>query len=601
MKLFISYRSLDSAKVDPIVHRLRGLKNPDGTATFESVWQDKDSIPAGQDWWQAIVQGITECHVMLFMVSQASVQSAPCRAELSYASRRNRFIIPVVLEGEFGYNRATAKFDIAYWNDIPAELNTVRAQFLWYEGGSFIPQLEQALSVYSARPLRDTPVAPPLDPRHASEQVTDALSIYDEACEYAGKLEFAMADTLFRKLMAANDPDLSDDAHQWVVLLEQYRRITEFAARPTTLHRAKAKWLEYRQQFPKPFIELFDPKGFAAQFENTPPNPSPQPPLDPVGATRRVAPTTELPSPVDVARVPTPRIDPIADALERARNFKGTRNTDWTPFITTFPELAIPDMEWCLVPCGTFMMGDDNGDSDEKPAHKQTFDKPYWIARYPVTNAQWTQAVKAGVVSEPPEKDFWGNEGPLKWYKDMAMADAPVTGGDWFASGKFAAWLNPSPPQSSVGAQRAAPLQIGTSVGVALVRLPTEREWEYAARGVSNLVYPWGNDWEGGKRAVWKENSGGKPNPVTSKPEGASWIGALHLSGNVWEWCSSLYQPYPYKGDDGREDSANRTDYRLLRGASWWSLGTSYFRTASRSWDTPDGGNDVGGVRPARS
>ncbi len=67
-KLFISYRSLDSAKVDQIVTRLKSLKNPDGTPRYD-IWQDKTSIPVGQDWWKAIVRGIVNCDAFVFMVS----------------------------------------------------------------------------------------------------------------------------------------------------------------------------------------------------------------------------------------------------------------------------------------------------------------------------------------------------------------------------------------------------------------------------------------------------------------------------------------------------------------------------------------------------
>lgn len=77
MKLFVSYRSTDSKHVDPIVARLRSIGY--------DVWQDKTSIPPGQDWWEAICEGIVSCDVFVFMVSEESVKSFACLAELSYA------------------------------------------------------------------------------------------------------------------------------------------------------------------------------------------------------------------------------------------------------------------------------------------------------------------------------------------------------------------------------------------------------------------------------------------------------------------------------------------------------------------------------------
>lgn len=256
-------------------------------------------------------------------------------------------------------------------------------------------------------------------------------------------------------------------------------------------------------------------------------------------------------------------------ALERARRFSGWRNRDWQPFIATFPDLPIPDMPFCLVPAGAFRMGSDEFD-DEKPAHDQPIERPFWIGQHPVTNDQWRRAAAAGAVAEPR-----GNSG-LEWYHDPKMGDAPVVGVDWFMARDFAAWLG--------------------------CRLPTEREWEYAARGVASWRYPWGDDWDPDK-AVWGANSGGRPAAVTSKPQGASWVGALHLSGNVWEWTSSLYQPYPYREDDGREaDTGSRTAVRrVLRGGSFDGT-TGSLRAALRPRGNPDDDSGYGGgFRCARS
>jgi formylglycine-generating enzyme required for sulfatase activity len=112
--------------------------------------------------------------------------------------------------------------------------------------------------------------------------------------------------------------------------------------------------------------------------------------------------------------------------------------------------------------------------------------------------------------------------------------------------------------------------------------LPTEAEWEYAARGPSGWVFPWGDSFDGSRlnycdgdcQYNWKDTAYrdgyATTAPVGSYPAGASWVGALDLAGNVWEWTSSIYAyPYPYRAGDGRENPADLTGKRTLRGGSW--------------------------------
>jgi formylglycine-generating enzyme required for sulfatase activity len=249
---------------------------------------------------------------------------------------------------------------------------------------------------------------------------------------------------------------------------------------------------------------------------------------------------------------------------ERGLGGEVFHNADWKPVIITFPDLKIPDMPFCLVPKGTFQMG------EGKETHPQTFDEPFYIAQYPVTNAQWSEAVKAGVVKEPANVgEAW------KWYKDPKMANTPVVGVNWYQCQSFAAWMG--------------------------CRLPTEREWEYAARGVDNLIYPWGNEFIA-DNVVYRGNSRERPHVVTEKPNGASWVGASHLSGNVWEWCSSLYGSYPYVAWYRRENLTS-DGRRILRGGSWGNH-VSYLCAAHRDVNSPDdsylNGSGIG-FRCARS
>jgi formylglycine-generating enzyme required for sulfatase activity len=137
--------------------------------------------------------------------------------------------------------------------------------------------------------------------------------------------------------------------------------------------------------------------------------------------------------------------------------------------------------------------------------HPQCFDQPFWIDQYEVTNARYGSAGY-----------FEGDNRPRESV-------------DWFAAAEHCA--------------------------VRGARLPTEAEWEYAARGPSAWVYPWGNDFVDANAVSSWENTVRRTAPVGSRPGGASWVGALDISGNVWDWTSTLYAEYPYDSDDGREDA----------------------------------------------
>ncbi len=218
----------------------------------------------------------------------------------------------------------------------------------------------------------------------------------------------------------------------------------------------------------------------------------------------------------------TPSITPSATPVPVG--FPGnpvTRNTDWTPQAQTFD-----GYEMVLVPVGCFMMGSEIidkviykiGTADTKPVNQQCFDKPFWIDHYEVTN------------------DQFGSSGQFR--HNYLPRDTV----NWFQARDFC-------------------LARGA-------HLPTEREWEYAARGPDDLLYPWGND-DIPANVIFNKNSSFTA-PVGSIPAGNSWVGASDLSGNVSEWVSSLFKPYPYSADDGREDmSNNASGQRLARGGSF--------------------------------
>jgi formylglycine-generating enzyme required for sulfatase activity len=214
------------------------------------------------------------------------------------------------------------------------------------------------------------------------------------------------------------------------------------------------------------------------------------------------------------------------------------------------------------VPAGPFLMGssdkDKLADDDEKPQHRLEL-PTYFIGKTPVTNAQFRPFVEGDGYRN---RDYWTEVG-WEWrekdgitrpeYWDNAKWNGttyPVVGVSWFEAVAYCRWL---------AAQTGTPF-----------RLPTEAEWEKAARGPEGLIYPWGNRWETG-RCNSKKAEKKRTTPVGSYPDGASPYGALDMAGNVWEWTATRWRKdYPYEvEDEWTNDYLAGDSQRMLRGGTW--------------------------------
>jgi len=209
--------------------------------------------------------------------------------------------------------------------------------------------------------------------------------------------------------------------------------------------------------------------------------------------------------------------------------------------------------DWIEIPGGEIEIGRDavarGGPmrADELPRH--LVDLPaYDLSLAPVTNAQYAIFVEQG-GAEPPT--HWAGAAPAP-----GLRAHPVTFVDWFEARAFCAWAG--------------------------WRLPTEAEWEKGARGTDGRIYPWGEAEDAAKTVIGAGLKHGSTAPVGSRAEGASPYGLLDMAGNVWEWVSSSYRPYPFAPGDGREDPDVCSE-RVLRGGSFASPDLSYARCAMRS------------------
>jgi formylglycine-generating enzyme required for sulfatase activity/energy-coupling factor transporter ATP-binding protein EcfA2 len=225
---------------------------------------------------------------------------------------------------------------------------------------------------------------------------------------------------------------------------------------------------------------------------------------------------------------------------------------------------------WVTIPAGVFLMGSEEGDpeayEDEVPQHPVQL-AAYQIGRYEITNRQYWQCVRAGICVSPKNDRYI-----LGVYQDH-----PVTDVSWNDAVNFCRWIGG--------------------------RLPSEAEWEKAARGTDGRRYPWGNHPPDCSLANITDDNGnaciGDTAPVDSNPDGVSPYGVYNLAGNVWEWTQSLYLDYPYEALDGRESFEALGD-RVLRGGAWYGSRRSV-RSADRYGVAPDYWNLILGFRCARS
>jgi formylglycine-generating enzyme required for sulfatase activity len=220
-----------------------------------------------------------------------------------------------------------------------------------------------------------------------------------------------------------------------------------------------------------------------------------------------------------------------------------------------------------FVPAGEFLMGssdaDREADSDEKPQHTVYLDA-YWIDQTEVTNAMYQRCVEVGRCTEPQHSARYGS---------AHYAKHPVVGVTWQQAQEYCAWVGR--------------------------RLPTEAEWEKAARGTDGRPFPWGNtapnsDFLNFNREV------GDTTEVGQYPVGASPYGALDMAGNTWEWVADRYSQTYYAQAPAKNPPGPATgNTRVLRGGAW-GVDARAVRVANRFWAFP-GRNDLDGFRCARS
>ncbi len=197
--------------------------------------------------------------------------------------------------------------------------------------------------------------------------------------------------------------------------------------------------------------------------------------------------------------------------------------------------LQVPDIDWVTIPAGEFIYGED---SEQTTHYLETFQ----IARYPVTNAQYQCFIDDGGY----ENDHWwqGLEKPEIEESEWPQGNRPRTNVNWYEATAFTRWLSDRLNQ--------------------LIRLPSEQEWEKAARGERGLKYPWGDGYEAGNANV-RESGGSfleQTIGVGLYPRDKSPKGVKDMAGNVVEWCNEMTA-------DVNDNTQNSSPTPVLRGGAW--------------------------------
>jgi formylglycine-generating enzyme required for sulfatase activity len=278
----------------------------------------------------------------------------------------------------------------------------------------------------------------------------------------------------------------------------------------------------------------------------------------------------------------------------------------------TDPRFAAPQGLPAFVPidAGWFWMGSSQEEverlieetgkdywSREMPRRQVHLDA-YEVARYPTTNAMFARFIADGGYEdqlwwpEAIEEGYWSEENGFRYGNRPRFWDdsrwrnpsQPVVGVSWYEATAYSRWLT-------------AALDDGYTY-----RLPSEAEWERAARGSQGRRYPWGDDWR--EDHCNSEEAGlGATSPVGIFTQGAAQGGIEDMAGNVWEWCRDWYgeDTYAHAGEERNPIGPDQGDYRVVRGGSWANDGPSRCRCGYRSGDSPRYWDDSGGFRCVRT
>ncbi len=563
--IFLSYARQDAELVQALATDLRALGN--------TVWLDEE-VSGGQAWWHHILDQIRTCDVFVFALSSVTLESKACRRESDYATALGKPVLPIWLKGEESQNRLPP--DLATLQYVDYREQTREASLRLARALMALPQAPPLPD-----PLPDPPDAPISHITHLAAQIRGDAPLNDET-------QNALVGELRRSL---TDPETVEDARALLTRLRERRdllaRIAEdidqalgttpaIIVRPNRLRtillsvaitvaclglvafffrdRLVDETLKARTQD----VQRLETQLTALQHERDEfkqRESELQKEIEKLAQERH-----QLTTDVDTAkqRVQTVEAELLkaekALAQEKAARQAVRKDRDepqervsefQTEVVASKPaatsESAASDLpilyinsigiEFVLIQKGTFQIGSNNGDADEQPVHRVTLSQPFYLGRYEVTQAQWKE-VMGGNPSE-----FTGD--PKR----------PVTNVSWHDAKEFIRTLNVKERRD-------------------VYRLPTEAEWEYAARAGTTMAYSFGDTPGLLDQYGWYERNSGGTTRAVGQLKANRW-GLYDMHGNVQEWVRDWYGK-KYLSADHQTDpqGPENGSWRVIRGGS---------------------------------
>ncbi len=522
--IFISY----STKNKPYAMQLAEFFQQQG---FD-IWIDNQKIESGVNWWNAIVKGLQGCAAFVVVMTPESESSEWVQREVFLALEQKKPLFPLLLNGENWPVFVLTQFENVTHGGMPdADLCKRLGEYI-------TPARKKSGADKTVLPVDPLPPHNGFDVHEAiklffkansSQQWAESLNILGQIRASDEVPAFFDIDEFERKVQQAVEDDnrqrleqerlaRAQKEYETLLVMEQYA--------PDNMANALQKFLAvYPDYDPQELaIKYFKLKMIAerkqlfAQIDdlNTQPN-------ERWGIGRRLAEIGD----------PRPGVGLDKDGL--------------------------PDIVWCEVPAGSFLFGSNrrkDKDAHENEVRLQKVSLPtFYIAQYAVTVAQYEAFVQDGGYKNSA---YWTQAGwqwkgrknqPENYWQDpdWHIANHPVIGVTWYEAVAFCRWLSQ---------------QRGMDI-----RLPTEAEFEKAARGTTEWLYPYGDTLDANKGNTGASNIG-RTSAVGMFPAGASPYGVLDMSGNVWEWSLSKWAA-PYQPHTADKVDIESEAIRALRGGSW--------------------------------